>query len=88
MAGVGHSEPQAAVDHVPHDERGRKRLGASSASVRRPRALAADGHRVVLVARRADRIQAVADELGDGALAIEADVTDRDAPSSPPGGPG
>ena len=43
------------------------------------RALAADGHRVALVARRADRIQALADELGDGALAIEADVTDRDA---------
>ena len=31
------------------------------------------------MARRADRIQALADELGDGALAIEADVTDRDA---------
>ena len=43
------------------------------------RALAADGHRVALLARRADRIQALADELGDGAIAIEADVTDRDA---------
>jgi NADP-dependent 3-hydroxy acid dehydrogenase YdfG len=43
------------------------------------RALAADGHRVALLARRADRIQALADELGDGALAIEADVTDRDS---------
>ena len=43
------------------------------------RALAADGHRLALLARRADRIQALADELGDGALAIEADVTERDS---------
>jgi len=43
------------------------------------RALAADGHRVALLARRADRIGAVADELGNGALAIQADVTDRDS---------
>jgi NADP-dependent 3-hydroxy acid dehydrogenase YdfG len=43
------------------------------------RALAADGHRVALLARRADRIQTLADELGDGTLAIEADVTDRDS---------
>ena len=41
------------------------------------RALAADGHRVALLARRAERIHALADELGDGAIAIEADVTDR-----------
>ena len=43
------------------------------------RALAADGHRVALLARRLDRIQALAEELGDGAIAIRADVTDRDS---------
>ena len=43
------------------------------------RALAADGYRVALLARRLDRIQALAEELGDGAIAIQADVTDRDS---------
>jgi short-subunit dehydrogenase len=43
------------------------------------RALAADGYRVALLARRADRTQALADELGDAAIAIQADVTDRDS---------
>jgi NADP-dependent 3-hydroxy acid dehydrogenase YdfG len=43
------------------------------------RALAADGYRVALLARRAERIQALADELGDGAIGVPADVTDRDA---------
>jgi NADP-dependent 3-hydroxy acid dehydrogenase YdfG len=43
------------------------------------RELAADGHRVALLARRANRIQALADDLGDAALPIEADVTDRDS---------
>jgi NADP-dependent 3-hydroxy acid dehydrogenase YdfG len=43
------------------------------------RALAADGHRVALLARRADRIQALAEALGNGAIAIEADVTDRES---------
>lgn len=43
------------------------------------RALAADGHRLALLARRVDRIQALADELGNGSIAIKADVTDRDS---------
>jgi NADP-dependent 3-hydroxy acid dehydrogenase YdfG len=43
------------------------------------RALAADGHRLALLARRAERVEALAGELGDGAIAIEADVTDRDS---------
>ena len=43
------------------------------------RALVAAGHRVALLARRIDRIEALADELGEGAIAIEADVTDRDS---------
>jgi NADP-dependent 3-hydroxy acid dehydrogenase YdfG len=40
------------------------------------RALAADGHRVALLARRVDRVQALAAELGENAIAIVADVTD------------
>jgi NADP-dependent 3-hydroxy acid dehydrogenase YdfG len=43
------------------------------------RALATNGHRVALLARRTDRIDALADELGDDAIAIAADVTDRDS---------
>jgi len=43
------------------------------------RALAGDGHRVALLARRAARVGALADELGNGAIAIEVDVTDRDS---------
>jgi len=41
--------------------------------------LAASGHRLALLARRADRIQALADELGNGVIAIQAEVTDRDS---------
>ena len=43
------------------------------------RALTADGYRVALLARRLARIQTLARELGDGAVAIKADVTDRDS---------
>lgn len=43
------------------------------------RALAAAGFRLALLARRIDRLQALAEELGDAAMAIPCDVTDRDA---------
>jgi len=49
-------------------------IGAATA-----RALAADGHRVALLARRTDRISALAKGLDNGSIAIEADVTDRSA---------
>ena len=42
------------------------------------RALAAEGAAVAAVARRKDRLDALAAELGDRALAIEADVTQQD----------
>lgn len=38
-----------------------------------------EGARVVIGARRTDRIQALADELGDKALAVAMDVTDEDS---------
>lgn len=43
------------------------------------RALHGLGFKVALLARRAERIEATARELGEGALAVTADVTDRDA---------
>jgi NADP-dependent 3-hydroxy acid dehydrogenase YdfG len=43
------------------------------------RALAVDGYRVALLARRLDRISALAEDLGNGSIAIQADVTDRDS---------
>ena len=40
-------------------------------------ALAALGFCVAMLARRSERTQALADELGNGAVAVWADVTDR-----------
>jgi 3-oxoacyl-[acyl-carrier protein] reductase len=54
--------------------------GASSGLGRRfARVLAANGAKVVLVARRADRLTALEDEIGASAIAVEADVNDRSA---------
>ncbi len=42
------------------------------------------GHRVVATARRKDRLDALAAELGDALLALELDVRDRDAVAAVP----
>jgi uncharacterized protein len=49
-------------------------IGAATATL-----LSSQGWRVLLVARRADRLEALAAELGD-AVAVPADLTDADAP--------
>ncbi|TMW76536.1 SDR family NAD(P)-dependent oxidoreductase, partial [Thauera sp. UPWRP] len=42
------------------------------------------GHRVVATARRKDRLDALAAELGDALLALELDVRDADAVAAVP----
>ena len=49
-------------------------IGAATARV-----AAKAGWNVAMLARSKDRLDALASEIGDGALAIECDVTDRDA---------
>jgi len=48
------------------------------------RAFVKGGHRVVATARRLDRLNALADELGDALLPLELDVRDRDAVAALP----
>jgi NADP-dependent 3-hydroxy acid dehydrogenase YdfG len=43
------------------------------------RVLVAEGYRVALLGRRLDRISALAEELQNGTIAIQADVTDRES---------
>jgi 3-hydroxy acid dehydrogenase/malonic semialdehyde reductase len=49
------------------------------------RRLAADGHRVIATARRADKLAALAAELGDQVLPVTLDVSDAKAVAALPG---
>ena len=43
------------------------------------RSLAASGYKVALLARRLDRITALAGEIGHGSIGVQADVTEGDS---------
>ncbi|MCQ8276870.1 SDR family NAD(P)-dependent oxidoreductase [Acetobacteraceae bacterium KSS8] len=49
------------------------------------RRMVSDGHRVIATGRRQDRLDRLAQELGDALLPFRLDVTDRDAVSALPG---
>ena len=49
------------------------------------RRFVADGRRVIAAARRADRLQALRDELGEAVLPVTLDVTDAEAVAALPG---
>lgn len=69
-----------SVTPEPADRRVAVITGASSGiGEATARAFTAAGLTVALLARRADRIQALAGELGDSAVAIQADVTDPES---------
>jgi hypothetical protein len=72
------SAPTSQETFHEHEVHRRPRRGHNRASSgigeATARALAAEGYRVALLARRADRLQALAEEIGDSAIAIEADA--------------
>lgn len=74
--------PASALDSFRLDDRVVVVTGASSGLGERfARVLAGVGARVVLAARRTDRIEALADELPD-ALAVTIDITDENGPQT------
>ena len=80
MAGPDPLDPASALDRFRLDDRVAMVTGASSGLGERfARVLAGVGAKVVLAARRADRLEALAADLPD-ALAVAVDVTDPDGP--------
>ncbi len=80
MAGPDPLDPASALDRFRLDDRVAMVTGASSGLGERfAMVLAGVGAKVVLAARRADRLEALAADLPD-ALAVAVDVTDPDGP--------